>query len=89
MIKIENDKRRYFDKNGIEIKEGNKIILSEGGKPLGVYLCADGQLGLDATNPAWIKSGRAEPCEYGLYPLTLEDTQYAVVVGNTSATENG
>ena len=54
MIKIENDKRRYFDKNGIEIKEGDKIILSEGGKPLEVYLCADGQLGLDATNPGTV-----------------------------------
>lgn len=89
MIKMINNKRHYFDKNGIEIKEGDKIILSEGGKPLKVYLCADGQLGLDATNSAWIKSGRAEPCEYGLYPLTLEDTQYAVVVRNSSYTTNG
>ena len=29
MIKMINDKRHYFDKNGIEIKEGDKIILSE------------------------------------------------------------
>ena len=26
MIKMINDKRHYFDKNGIEIKEGYKII---------------------------------------------------------------
>ena len=82
MVKMVNDKRHYFDKNGIEIKEGDKIILSESGKPLKVYLCADGQLGLDATNPAWIESGRAEPCEYGIYPLTLADTRCAVVYDN-------
>lgn len=79
MIKIENDKRRYYDKNGEEILEGSKIVLSEGDRPKEVYLCEDGQLGLDATNPAWIENGRAEPCEYGLYPLTLADTNSAVV----------
>ena len=61
MIKMENDKRRYFDKNGVEIREGDEIILSEGGTPLKVYLCADGQLGLDATNPAWIKVAGQSP----------------------------
>lgn len=84
MIKMEGDKRLYFDKNGVEIKAGDKIILSEGEKPREVYLCADGQLGVDATNPTWIESGRAEPCEYGVYPLTLADTQCAVVDDNAA-----
>ena len=30
-------------------------------------------LGTDATNPAWIKSGRAVPCEFGIYPLTEDE----------------
>lgn len=82
MIKMENGKRRYFDMNGEEIHAGDKIILCEGGTPHEVYLCADGQLGLDATNPAWIRSGRASPCEYGIYPLTLDDLEFAELVGN-------
>ena len=80
MIKMKDGKRHYFDMNGKEILEGSKIILSEGDKPREVFLCEDGQLGIDATNPAWIESGRAVPCEYGLHPLTLEDVKYAVVL---------
>ena len=34
-----------------------------------VYATENGELGTDATNPKWIKSGRAVPCEYGIYPF--------------------
>lgn len=34
-----------------------------------LYLTVDGRLGTDATNPSWLESGRAFPCEWGIYPL--------------------
>lgn len=67
---------RYWDKNGNEIKEGDFINLY--GREMEVYLLSDEyQLGVDATNPKWIEDGRAMKCEYGCYPLTLEDCQQA------------
>lgn len=78
MIKIENGKRRYFDKNGVEITDGCKIKY-ESGEILKVYLTVDGELGIDATNPKWIESGRAAPCEYGIYPLTETETNEVYV----------
>lgn len=85
MIKIENGERRYFDKNGVEITEGCKIRYSGNirhphGKEREVYRTEDGQLGTDATNPIWIENGRADPCEYGIYPLTREETEEVEVV---------
>lgn len=68
----ENGKYRYFDKNGTEIKDGDKI-KHDSGLIEKVYLTDEGTLGTDATNPAWIKSGRAVECEYGIYPLTTAD----------------
>jgi len=44
-----------------------------------VYLTNEGELGIDATNPKWIESGRAIPCEYGIYPLTVHDLEYMEV----------
>jgi len=84
MIKVENGKYRYFDKNGVEITEGCTIKYNHGDRSLiryeKVYLTEDGQLGTDATNPRWIESGRAVPCEYGVYPLTREETEEIEVV---------
>lgn len=37
--------------------------------PETLYRTENGTLGTDATNPSWIASGRAVPCEYGIYPL--------------------
>lgn len=79
MIKIENGKYRYFDKHGVEITDGCKIRY-ENGSIEKVYLTTEGTLGTDATNPAWIKSGRAIPCEYGIYPLTRDETEEVEVV---------
>ena len=38
-----------------------------------VYRADDDSLGTDATNPSWIESGRAYPCEYGIYPFSSDD----------------
>ena len=74
MIKNENGKLRYFDKNGSEIHEGDHIRFSSGSIKE-VYLTDHDELGIDATNPVWIMSGRAVPCEYGIYPLNSDDCE--------------
>jgi hypothetical protein len=79
MIKYENGLLRYFDKNGVEITDGCEIRFQNGSTKT-VYLTECGNLGTDATNPKWIESGRAVPCEYGIYPLTEEDTYEVEVV---------
>ncbi|MBO7697073.1 MAG: hypothetical protein J6Y28_04975 [Acholeplasmatales bacterium] len=66
-IIYEADKIRYFDNNGHEIHE-NDIVDADGSMQR-VYETENGELGTDATNPKWIKSGRAVPCEYGIYPF--------------------
>lgn len=79
MIKYENNKPRYFDKNGKEITEGCKIKWANG-KVESVYLTENDELGTDATNPKWIELGRAVPCEYGIYPLNETDTEMIEVI---------
>ena len=79
MIKIENEKRRYFDRHGVEITEGCKIQYASG-RIETVYLAEDEQLGTDATNPCWIETGKAVPCEFGIYPLTKEETDEVEVI---------
>ena len=84
MIKTENGQRKYFDVNGTEITEGCMIKYLHGDKSLEriveVYKTEEGELGTDATNPRWIETGRAVPCEYGIYPLTAEETEQVEVV---------
>lgn len=84
MIKTENGKKRYFDRSGKEIIEGCKIKYIHGDKSLErtvtVYKTEEDELGTDATNPAWIESGRAVPCEFGIYPLTNAETEMVEVV---------
>ena len=79
MIKFEDGKMKYFDKNGKEIKEGSKIRY-EDGRIKEVYLTESELLGTDATNPLWIEKGRAVPCEYGIYPLEDNETNEVEVV---------
>lgn len=79
MIKTVNNERKYFDKNGKEITDGCKIKYENGGIKK-VYLTEEGELGTDATNPKWIETGRACECEYGIYPLTFEETNEVEVV---------
>ena len=79
MIKIENGKRKYFDKNGKEIVT-DCIVRYPCGNEMIVYETIDGELGVDATNPKWIESGRAVPCEYGIYPFDNDETEILEVV---------
>ena len=84
MIKVEDGNKRYFDRNGKEITEGCEIKYIHGDRSLEriekVYRTEDGELGVDATNPNWIESGRAVPCEYGVYPLSREETEMVEVM---------
>ena len=79
MIKLEGNKLKYYDKNGEEITEGS-VIRYLNGRERKVYLTENGELGTDATNQKWIESGRAVPCEFGIYPLEEEETEEVEVV---------
>ena len=79
MIKMINDKRHYYDKNGKEITEGCQIKFDDG-RIETVFLTTEEELGTDATNPSWIKSGRAIPGENGIYPLTKAETEECEVI---------
>ena len=84
MIKVENGKKIYYDRNGKEIMEGCKVKYPHGDKSLErietVYLTEDGGLGIDATNPAWVNKGWAAPCEFGIYPFGNNETDEIEVV---------
>lgn len=79
MIKLEENKLKYYDKNGKEITDSSVIRYTDG-RERKVYLTENGELGTDATNPSWIESGRAVPCEFGIYPLEEEETEEVEVV---------
>ena len=79
MIKMENGKRWYYDKNGEEITDGCTIRYPDG-KTATVYPTDGEELGTDATNPIWIEKGWAVPCQYGVYPFTREETNEIEVV---------
>lgn len=79
MIKTINGEKKYFDRNGKEITEGCKIKY-DSGEVLKVYKTTENELGIDATNPKWIESGRAVPCEYGIYPLYNNETNEVEVI---------
>ena len=84
MIKFEDGQLKYFDRNGKEITEGCTIKYLHVNKSLQrtekVYRTENNKLGTDATNPKWIESGRAVPCEFGIYPLTEEELEMVEVV---------
>lgn len=80
MIKREVGGYLYYDKNGSQITAGCQIKYPSG-EVKTAYLTSENELGTDATNPEWIRSGRAVPCEYGIYPLTLSETDEVEVVG--------
>ena len=63
---------RYFDKNGVELKDGDTVVYDDG-RVEKLYLTDRGYLGTDATSKLWIQQGRAVPCEYGIYPLELSE----------------
>lgn len=75
---------RYFDKEGNELHDGDFVRfdgeVTVDGNPLEkvLYMTEDGELGTDATNPAWIERGYP-PCYFGIYAITdakvLEHTE--------------
>lgn len=79
MIRCIVGKELYYDKNGIEITEGCKLRFKDGSIHI-VYRTVNDKLGIDATNPSWIERGIAVPCEYGIYPLTVTETEEVEVV---------
>ena len=79
MIKYENGKVLYCDKNGNEIKKGCNIKYPDG-VIRKVYLTENGELGTDATNPLCIEDGRAVSCEFGIYVLEEYETDEVEVV---------
>lgn len=79
MIKHEGENIQYYDRNGVQIVDGSMLKFKDG-VVRKVYLTADGKIGTDATNPKWIETGRASECEYGIYPLTREETEEVEVI---------
>lgn len=71
--------QEYVDKNGDVINNGD-FVKYDNGDIKEVYLTEEGDLGVDATNPIWIESGRAVPCEYGIYPFESDDLLSVVVI---------
>lgn len=69
---IERTKRglRYYDMNNVPIKEGDTVLMD--GRKMIVYKVG-AELGTDATKQEWLDTGRAVPCEYGVYPFTTSD----------------
>lgn len=74
IVTDEYDVTHYYDNNGDELHDGDYVSIG-GGRPTKLYLTDQGFLGTDATNPAWIESGRAFPCEYGIYVLERGDME--------------
>ena len=74
----------YYDRNGVELNAGDYIRVGDHEEPQMLYEWSDGcgnrGLGTDATNPAWIRLGRAVACEYGVYDLDCEDMKHCELV---------
>lgn len=69
----------YHDKNGAILQAGDFIRWPDG-RVDEVALTTAGELATDATNPAWIRAGLADPFDYGCYPLNREDMAEIVKV---------
>lgn len=70
---------KYYDKNGIEIVDGCSIKYPDGSIKK-VYTTEDGELGTDATKQSWVESGKAAPCEYGIYAFDVGECAEVEVV---------
>ncbi len=76
-------KYRYFDKYGTELHAGDLVEFdnrTDEGRIKKLYETAEGELGTDATNPLWLLTGRAEECEYGVYPLDDYDLKHIIKI---------
>jgi len=70
-MKIDWNTKTYYDVDGVELKDGDKVFLE--GRVWDVLRTEDGYLGIDSTNPQWIEQGRAVPGQYGVYQFSEED----------------
>lgn len=68
----ENEKLHYYDKNGNEIYHGMTVRFDDDTETI-VYRSDDDKIGVDVTNPVLIELGKAQPCQYGIIPLTEDD----------------
>ena len=73
--------RVYEDKDGNIIHEGDFVIYPDGTQKE-VYLTDNEELGTDATNPDWIRAGRAYACEYGIYPFNNAELETIKIVSS-------
>lgn len=71
IIKQDKNGYHYFDVNAREIHDGDIVLIDNEQKQ--VFLTEDGELGIDSTNPIWIKRGWAAPGEFGIYPFCEDD----------------
>ena len=74
----------YYDMNGVEINHGDTVLMD--GREWVVLLGDFGCLGVDSTNPVWIKQGRAVVGEYGVYPF--EETDEPILVKKAENSKN-
>lgn len=66
-----NCQKKYYDRNGKEIKDG-MTIKNVTGEVEKVYSCGDGDLGLSASNEDYLKVHPEAEIEF--YPLSEFDT---------------
>lgn len=84
----ENGAYRYFDRDGNELHDGDMVRFEAeatiDGKVIErrLYLTEDGELGVDATNPAWLERGYA-PCSFGIYPIHEETLKHCLKINET------
>lgn len=62
---------------GVMLQDGDIIVYVDGREEK-LYESTDGRLGTDATNRHWIETGRAQPFEYGIYPLEYAELSEVV-----------
>ena len=79
VIDYKGDTPVYYDVNGERIENGDTVLLN--GREERVYLTEDNELGVDATNPAWIERGWACECEFGIYPFCEDDEPILIKKG--------
>lgn len=64
----------YYDKVGNELHDGDYVLYDDG-RIKQLCLTESGQLGVDATHPMWVRTGRAVAFEYGAYPLEEQEME--------------
>lgn len=86
-IDYKSEPPRYFDKNGKEIHECDRIVWSNDypdiayrGRVDSIGSNEEGYLGTDATNRKRIEAGLLEPFECGIYLFNEDAMNYVTLV---------